>query len=72
MTQLATFEVRLTAVDKPTDRRRWNGGPMASEEADAALEEAVAAFRAVVEARGFEVARVGHGVAAHEVEGMSA
>lgn len=64
--QVAVFEVRLVAVDMPTTRRRWNGGPMASEKADDALLKAVDAFQDVIRAEGFELVRTGYGVTAEE------
>lgn len=63
---LAIFEVTVTAIDKPHDRRRWNGGPIASTEANRVLDKAVATFRAVIEAEGFVVAHTSYGVAARE------
>lgn len=68
MSQLAIFQIRLAAIDKPTDRRRWNGGPMASDEASEALHEVVDWMQAVLEERGFEVARTTYGVHAEEIE----
>jgi len=64
MDQLVVFEVKLTATDHPTERRRWNGGPMASEDAVAALNVAVEAFRTAIMEAGFEIVRTGYGVAA--------
>jgi hypothetical protein len=66
MTQIATFELQMTVLDKPTTRKRWNGEPMQSEEASAALFPAVEAFRAEVERHGFVVAHTGYGVKAGE------
>lgn len=68
MDQLARFELRVTARDKPTDKRRWNGGPMASNEASVALMAGVDAFRQALAERGFEVAHMGYGVTATEAE----
>lgn len=62
--QVAVFQVRVVAVDKPTDRKRWNGGPMASKEASAALKKAVDAFRASLAEEGFEAVSTGSGVSA--------
>lgn len=62
--QLVTFEVQLTAVDYPTDRRRWSGGPLASLEAHEALNDAVDAFSASVCAAGFDLVHTGYGVTA--------
>ena len=62
--QLAHFEMTLVAIDKPTDRRRWNGDPMASVEASDALLAGVEAFQAELRARGFEIARTRYGVLA--------
>jgi hypothetical protein len=62
MSQLVIFELHLYAVDKPTDRQRWNGGPMASKEASAALDSGVEAFREAVCAQGLEVVRMQYGV----------
>lgn len=64
--QFALFEVRLVALDKPTDRRRWNGGPLASKDADEALSRAVDAFRASIMGDGFTVVRTGYGVSAED------
>jgi hypothetical protein len=61
---IATFELRLSAIDKPTERKRWNGGPLASPEANDALRRAVKAFRASAEADGFETVHIGYGVTA--------
>lgn len=60
--QFAHFELEIMAVDKPTDRRRWNGGPMASEEASEALHRAVDAFRESLIADGFKICHSGYGV----------
>lgn len=64
--QLAHFEARITALDQPTDRRRWNGDPMASEEAQYALEAAVEAFRYALKVRGFAIVHSRYGVTATE------
>lgn len=66
--QVAIFEVKVTARDKPTHRRRWNGGPMASDEANDALYAAVEAFKATLREHGFDAARVGYGVSAREID----
>ncbi len=65
-TRLAHFEIHLDAVDKPTDRRRWNGDPMASEEANAALWAAVDAAKAALAEHGFAVCHSGFGVLGSE------
>lgn len=65
--QLAVFEVQMTVIDHPTDRRRWNGGPMASEDATEALDAAVKAFREAIVDSGFEVVRTGYGVIAQTI-----
>jgi hypothetical protein len=56
---LATFELTVVVEDHPTARRRWNGGPMPSIEADAA-------FVQVLTEEGFQVARTSYGVRAEE------
>lgn len=64
-----TFDVRCVAVDhhEYPRRYRWHGkGPMPSRDAQAALEVAVDAFKAALREQGFEVARTGYGVLAHE------
>jgi hypothetical protein len=66
--QLAHFELVVTAHDKPTDRRRWNGEPMASKEASDALHLAVDAFNDALKRAGFDIAHLGYGVAAEKVE----
>lgn len=66
--QVANFEVRLTALDKPTSRRRWNSDALASEEASRALAGAVTAFEASLKADGFLVVRVGYGVSAQDID----
>lgn len=68
--QIAVFELELEAVDHETDRRRWNGGPMPSRDADAALTAAVTAFRGVMREHGFDLMRTGYGVRAYEVDAM--
>lgn len=65
--QFAKFEMLLTAFDVETDRRRWNGGPLASDEAHEALMAGVEAFQAAVKERGLRVVRTGYGVHAEEV-----
>lgn len=65
---LAQFEVHATALDQPTDRRRWNGDPMASKEAHDALFEGVEAFQAALRARGFTIGNTDFGVIAREPE----
>lgn len=62
--QIVRFEVEVQAVDVPTSRRRRNGDPMHSEDASAALSEAVDAFRAVIERHGLRVTHTGYGVIA--------
>jgi hypothetical protein len=59
--QLVSFEVNLIAIDKPTDRKRWNGDPMHSEAASDALNKAVNAFQDVIRAEGFDVVNTGYG-----------
>lgn len=66
--QLVTFEIRLTVVDKPTTRRRWNGDPMASAEASTALWDSVEELKAFMKDRGFEVVRTAFGATVREVE----
>jgi hypothetical protein len=66
MKQYVIFEMHLTAVDKPTDRRRWNGEPMASAETGAALFDAVDAASAALAEHGFELVHTGYGVTANE------
>lgn len=66
--QIATFELRVQAIDHPSERRRWNGGPMASEEAAKALTEAVDAFKAVLRNYDLGVIHAGYGVTASELE----
>jgi hypothetical protein len=67
-TQLAHLEVHMTVVDHPTSRRRWNGDPMASEDASEALNAAVNEFQCVVRNLGFDIVRTGYGVTASEAE----
>lgn len=64
--QIVTFELRLSAFDQPTTRRRWNEKPFPSEEAAAALFDAVEAFQAAIRAHGFETIHTGYGVSAKE------
>jgi hypothetical protein len=66
--QIVRFEVEASALDKPTTRRRWNGGAMASKEASDALRRAVEAFQASLRADGFEIAHTGCGVVAEDVQ----
>jgi hypothetical protein len=66
-TQLAHFEVEVIVVDHPTERRRWNGGPMPSEDTTAALSEAVDAFKRTLIDHGFDTVRTTYGVHATEV-----
>lgn len=66
--QTANFELHLVVLDKPTDRRRWNGDAMASQEAEEALYAAVKAFQQVVRDHGFEIARTGYGATATDLE----
>jgi len=67
MIQLAEFELVIQAIDHPTDRRRWNGDPMASEDAGRAMHAAVDAARGVLREHGFEITHTGYGVKATEV-----
>jgi hypothetical protein len=67
MSQFAHFELRVVAEDTPTERRRWNGGPMASDRASEALLDAVEAFQEALRRHGFRVANSGYGVRASEV-----
>jgi hypothetical protein len=60
------FDLEIDAEDKPTDRRRWNGGPFPSQEADDALQLAVSAFQKALTDAGFEPIRIGYGVRAEE------
>lgn len=62
MTRLANFELRVVAIDPGEPRERWNGDPMASDVAQAALHEAVAVFEAALDARGLKVAQASYGV----------
>jgi hypothetical protein len=55
------FELELVAVDKPTERKRWTGDPMHSEEASAALFMAVDAFQAAIRNEGFDIASTSYG-----------
>jgi len=64
--QLAHFELRVMAEDKPPQRRRWNGGPFASDEARQALLDGVEAFEAALRRHGFTIANSGYGVSASE------
>ena len=64
--QLAHFQLVMTAHDHGEGRRCWNGDPMHSAEASAALWVAVDAFRGALEERGFTVARSSFGVRAGE------
>ena len=68
-TVLATFDLEVTVIDHPSDRRRWNGEPMPSQDADEALHDAIEAVRDVLRERGFEIARSGYGVRAKEIRG---
>ena len=61
---LVTFTVELTAADHPTTNRRWNNGPMPSDDARAALDKGVEAFRAAITENGLQIASVGYGVRA--------
>ena len=63
---LAVIGVECTIVDVPTDRRRWNGDPMASKEASAAMQRAVDAFQESLRNDGFPVVHTGYGVLAEE------
>jgi len=65
--QFALFELEVTALDFPTTRRRWNGQPMASEQASTTLLRAADAFTAVLREAGFEIERTGYGVRAMEI-----
>jgi hypothetical protein len=64
--RVAHFDVRLSAIDKPTNRLRWNGEPMASDEASKALSAGVDAFQEALRRHGFEILRTGYGVTATE------
>lgn len=62
MTRLATIKLSCTAIDPGTPRKRWNGEPTASRDADAATDAAVEAFKRVLEVHGFQVAHTSYGV----------
>lgn len=62
---VAIFEVTLRVQDKPTVNRRWNGDPMASDEAAQALNRAVDAFQASLRKDGFQ-GEMSYGVRATE------
>lgn len=64
--QIAEFKINIQALDLPTDRRRWNGAPMASEEASEALAAAVDATQDILSEYGFQVVRTSYGVSAFE------
>lgn len=64
--QIAHFKLEVEAPDMPTDQRRWNGEPMPSAEASAALHAAVESFRNELLGRGFNIRRTGYGVSASE------
>lgn len=61
---LVEFELVVTAIDKPTERRRWNGDPMHSREASEALWRAVDVLRDHLRVEGFAIAHVGYGARA--------
>lgn len=60
--QRVHFELKVDAIDMPTERRRWNGGPLASDEAQEALLAAVEAFQDTLRRRGFRLTHSGYGV----------
>lgn len=64
---LAHFELHVTAIDPGEPRKRWNGDPMASSEASAALLTAVDTFKASLGALGFQMTRAGYGVTGQSV-----
>lgn len=60
--QLVDFEVVVTALDKPTDRKHHTGAPMHSKEASDALRVAVEAFQGALRDAGFQIGHTGYGV----------
>lgn len=64
--RVAVFHVKLTAIDGSQERRAWDGRPLPSREAHAALDAGVDAFRAAVRNAGFTLVRTGYGVQAVE------
>jgi hypothetical protein len=68
MSQIVRFEIMVAAIDRPTNRRRWNGDPMASAEADEALDAGIDALKAALVEHGFEPVRIGYGTLAEDVQ----
>lgn len=66
--QIAEFELTVQALDVPTEKRRWNGDPMASNEASTALWRAVDAFNEQLTNAGLTVVHSSYGVTATEVD----
>lgn len=58
----------ITAYDKPTDKQRWNGKPMASPEATEALHKGAEALQELLHTSGFGSLHIGYGVTAEEAE----
>jgi hypothetical protein len=67
MSQVVHFQIEVTAIDKPTTRRRWNGDPMASAEASTALFDVVEVLRTALIERGFEPSTIGYGTTAERL-----
>jgi hypothetical protein len=58
----AVLELHLTVLDPGEPRERWNGDPMASAEASAAIREEVDAMKERLRERGFTPAHTGMGI----------
>lgn len=69
MIRLVKLELYLAAVDHGSPRKRWNGKPMASEDASCAMVIAVEAAQAALRYEGFALARTSYGVTASEISG---